>query len=278
MEGILKVVCTPIGNLEDASPRVVRSLKESQLILAEDTRRCKQLLSALGIEMQAKILVSCHAHNETKRIPVALEHLQVGHPVCVVSDAGAPGVSDPGGKLIAAVVEAGFRVEVIPGPSACIAALMGAGLLTHRYAFLGFLPKKGKERKQLVCTSAQAGLALVIYESPKRVVDTLHDLHQWLGKRKVVVARELTKQFETFHRGVLGEKLEPAFMELGEAVVVVDAAEDLLEEPKDNLKERMQAILADSSLKTKQKAKRLALECGFSSKEAYQLLLNQERN
>jgi len=223
MAGKLQVVGTPIGNLEDLTLRAKRTLTEASVILAEDTRQTRVLLESCGISLAGKQLLSCNAHNEKGRMNGVLEHLSAGVDVALVTDSGAPCISDPGGHMVEAVVEAGFDVEVIPGASAPIAALMGAGLIATRFAFLGFLPLKGKERERLVTDAFQAGLAVVLFESAQRIEKTLADLFAWCGPQKVVVARELTKKFETFHRGILGQELSPSLMLKGEMVVVVEA-------------------------------------------------------
>ncbi len=221
MSGILKLICTPIGNLGDMTPRALAALSSCSLILAEDTRHSMRLVQGLGVVLDAKF-VSCPQQRELSRVDLVIERLQAGEHVAFMSDAGAPGISDPGGRLVDAVVKAGFAVEVLPGPSAVIAALMGAGVISHRYAFLGFLPRKGGERERLVRTACELELAVVLFESPFRVRKMLEHLHKWCGPRRVVVARELTKKFETFHRGILGEELVPTLIEKGEFVIVVE--------------------------------------------------------
>ncbi len=275
MAGVLRIVATPIGNLKDISERAKEILAESSLILAEDTRHSGHLLAALGITKPR--LVSCNQHNELERAPVVRERLALGENVALISDAGAPAISDPGGRLVDAIAKEGYRVEAIPGPSAVIAALMGAGLHTHRYVFLGFLPKKGKERTRLIEDAMRAGFALVIYEAPKRVNDTLVDLHALCGPRRVVVARELTKQFETFHRGLLGGELTPPFVALGEAVIVVEAGDAAKALAEIDPLERIQTYFAQG-LSKKEIAKRIARELRMSGADAYKLVLSLTAN
>lgn len=262
----LSVVCTPIGNLSDLSPRASKALQEADLVLCEDTRHSKPLLDKIGSRAR---LVSCHAHNERDRKELVVTALKSGERVALISDAGAPGLSDPGGRIVEEVVAAGCDVEVVPGPTALVAALMGAGIDVNRFAFFGFLPKSGGGRTELLEGAARAGLGVVVYEAPQRTEETLADLFEALGARRVVVARELTKMHETFHRGVLGPPkpaLTPPFVEKGEVVIVVEAgaprADALAGEDVD-------AIARDESLPPKERAKRIAKVLGIPVREAY---------
>lgn len=225
MASSLKILATPIGNIRDISLRALDSLKAADVILAEDTRHTKALLNALSIELKAGArLISCHSQLEKHRATLVLSMLEQNLNIILVSDAGSPAISDPGSLLVQAIVEAGMTVEVLPGPSALTAALMGAGIDTTRFAFLGFLPKKTRARETIIMGAAKAELALVVYESPLRVAALIDELFTLLGPRRVVVARELTKIFETFHRGVLGASLQPPLVEKGECVVIVEGA------------------------------------------------------
>lgn len=265
MAGVLKIIATPIGNLSDLSPRAVQALKECHVILAESISHSRKLLSSIGLDLKHTRLISCSATEEMKRVPQVLELLEQGQSVGLISDAGAPAVSDPGARLIQAAIESDYRVEPIPGPSAVITALMGAGLITHRFAFLGFLPKKGKERIRLIQDSYQAGLALVIFESPHRISKTLAELFELCGSKKVVVARELTKLYETFHRGSLGSALKPSLIEKGEFVIIIEACIGS-ERP-------IQKLDIEPAQGSKAKAKQLAGKLGISTREAYQRIL-----
>ena len=277
MAGLLSVVCTPIGNLEDISKRALRVLNEADVILAESIDNTRKLLNLLNVSLENKKILSCAQQEEPSRIKVVFERLDQGNKVALLSDAGAPNVSDPGGRIVEAVAQEGYAIEVIPGPSALVAALMGAGLITNRFAFLGFLPRKGKERQKIVVDARKAGLALVIYESPLRMADTLADLAQWCGAVRVVVARELTKHYETFHRGVLGSELSPPLVEKGEMVIVVEegeCAEEVSEVSKEEAIASTQQLIASGSLSTKDAARKLAKELNISSRKAYQLLIH----
>ena len=261
----LSVVCTPIGNLSDLSPRAAAVLKDATLVLCEDTRHSKPLLDRVG--SQAK-LVSCHAHNERERKDLVVSALKAEQKVALISDAGAPGLSDPGGRIVEEVIAAGFQVEVLPGASALTAALMGAGIDVNRFAFLGFLPKSGGARTSLIEHTARAGFGIVIYEAPQRTSETLADLFQLLGARRVVVARELTKLHETFHRGVLssGGGLTPPFVEKGEVVILVEAGAPRVDALAG---EDVEAIARDDTQTPKERARRIAKVLGIPVREAY---------
>src|SRR5438552_6807844 len=189
--GTLYVVATPIGNLEDITLRALRTLKECDLVAAEDTRRSGQLLKHFGI---CKPLLSCFQFNEARRSEEILQRLGRGEKVALITDAGSPGISDPGERVVKAVLAAGLRVEVVPGPCALIAALTGSGLPADEFHFIGFLPhKSGQRRTQLEALRSFAG-TLVLYESPYRVEKLLTELAGIFPERTVVLARELTKK------------------------------------------------------------------------------------
>ncbi|NLC52773.1 MAG: 16S rRNA (cytidine(1402)-2'-O)-methyltransferase [Firmicutes bacterium] len=201
--GTLYLVTTPIGNLEDLTPRAARILKEVDLIAAEDTRQTRKLLAHLGIQQR---LISYYREREQERAELLLEFLADGENIAVVSDAGTPGLSDPGAVLVAKAVAVGIQVVPIPGVSACLAALVASGLPTHRFVFEGFLPRKPKEKKERLVALADEERTIVLYEAPHRLTETLGLLAEQLGpERPVVIARELTKKFEEFWRGSLAE-------------------------------------------------------------------------
>ncbi len=201
--GILYIVATPIGNLEDISFRAIRILKESSLIAAEDTRQTKKLLNHYNISTST---LSYFEHNRFTRIPQIVNHLNTGKDVAVVTDAGTPGISDPAYKLIRAAIETNARVEAIPGPSASITALVASGLPTDRFIFEGFLPHK-KGRKGKLERLASIDATIIIYESPKRIQRTLKDILEYIGNRPAVIGRELTKMHEELIRGKVSELL-----------------------------------------------------------------------
>lgn len=219
--GTLHLVATPIGNLEDVTLRALRVLGEASLVLAEDTRHSRKLLDRHGIACKP---ISLHAHNEAARIGRVLEALAEGD-VALISDAGTPLVSDPGARLVAAAVEAGYAVSAVPGPSAALAALTAAGLGSERFSFLGFLPRKAGARDALLARYAGADETLVLFESPQRLHATLLALQTALGDRRACVARELTKLHEELARGTLSE-LAARYADgaRGEVTLVVEGA------------------------------------------------------
>ena len=221
--GTLYVVATPIGNLEDITLRAIRTLKEANLIACEDTRHTKILLDRIGVRVP---LVSFHQHSQLQKLEWLVEQLTSGLSIALVTDAGTPGLNDPGGVLVAAAIAAGAQVVPIPGPNAAVTLLSVSGIPTDRYLFLGYLPKKkGRQtmfgKLQVMIDSWE--LPIVFYESPERIERTLVDLQAILGDLPVILGRELTKQFEEVWRGSLTlavthwKKTHPR----GEFVVVV---------------------------------------------------------
>lgn len=201
--GVLYIVSTPIGNLEDITLRALRILKEISLIAAEDTRLTRKLLTHYNISTPT---VSYYEHNRFARIPKIIDHLNTGKDVAVVTDAGTPGISDPAYKLIRAAIESGSRIEAIPGPSASITALTASGLPTDRFIFEGFLPRK-KGRKAKLARLSAIEATVIFYESPKRIVRTLKDILEFMGDRPAVIGRELTKLHEEMIRGNVSKLL-----------------------------------------------------------------------
>jgi len=226
MHGRLQVVATPIGNLADLSARAREALSSADVIAAEDTRRTRVLLRAIGI---AKPLVSLHEHNESQRTPELLARLAAGETIALVSDAGTPLLSDPGLELVQRAARAGFEVHAIPGPSAITSALAVAGLPTDRFCFEGFLPSRERERRTALAALAHEPRTLVFFEAPHRILRTLADMAAEFGaERPAAVARELTKAHETIYRGTLQELLARAQAEenfqRGEITIVVHGA------------------------------------------------------
>jgi 16S rRNA (cytidine1402-2'-O)-methyltransferase len=218
--GTLYLVATPIGNLEDITLRALRVLRECDVVAAEDTRHSARLLQHYGIH---KPLISCFKFNEARRSEAILERLARGEKVALVTDAGSPGISDPGERVVRAARAAGYRVEAVPGPCALVAALTVSGLPTDEFHFVGFLPhKSGARRKRLEALRELPG-TLVLYESPYRIQRLLEELAEVCPEREVVLARELTKKFEEILRGRPAELLERARQRplKGEFVVLV---------------------------------------------------------
>lgn len=201
----LRVCATPIGNLEDVTLRVLRTLQEADVVLCEDTRRTRVLLAHHGVEAR---LVSLHAHNEARRTAEVLPRLTGGETMALVSDAGLPGVNDPGGRLISAAIEGGIPVSVLPGPSAVETALVASGLARGGYVFLGYLPRAGGALRRLWAEAASWPWAVVAFESPRRLPAALASLAEALPDRNVAVCRELTKRYEEVVRGRASELAE----------------------------------------------------------------------
>jgi len=223
--GTLYLVATPIGNLEDITLRALRTLKECDVVAAEDTRRTGLLLKHFEI---SKPLLSYFQFNEAKRSEEILERLGHGEKVALVTDAGSPGISDPGERVVRAAIAAGFRVESLPGPSALIAALTASGLPTDEFHFIGFLPHKSGQRRKLIEDLKTLSSTLVIYESPYRIEKLLTELHELYPNRQVVLARELTKKFEEYLRGTPAQLLQLFKQRTvrGEFVVLIQGAGD----------------------------------------------------
>jgi len=221
----LAVCATPIGNLEDVTLRVLRALTDADLVLCEDTRRTRILLDRHGVQAR---LESYHRHNEASRTSSVLARLRQGERLVLVSDAGLPGVNDPGARLIAAVVDAGLEVTVLPGPSAVETALVASGLADERYQFVGYVPRRDGERAEFVRELALYPHTVVAFESPRRLPATLRVLAEEMPDRAAAVCRELTKRFEQIERGSLVD-LATRFSEppRGEVTLVVGPAADV---------------------------------------------------
>lgn len=230
--GTLYLVATPIGNLEDITLRALRTLRECDLIAAEDTRHTGQLLNHFNI---SRPMVSYFRFNEAKRSEEIIERLRGGQKVALVTDAGTPGISDPGERVVKAALAAGCRVESVPGPCALIVALTASGLPTAEFHFIGFLPhKSGQRRKRLEQAREMPG-TLVLYEAPYRVQKLMQELSETLPGRPVVLARELTKKFEEFLRGTPADLLEHFSRRppKGEFVVLIGSAAETPSAPAD---------------------------------------------
>lgn len=278
--GILHIVGTPIGNLGDLSPRAAAILAEADWIAAEDTRRTMKLLHHLGLK---KRLISYHQHNQRQREASLLDLLRNGGKLALVSDAGMPGISDPGAEIVAACLAEGIEVTVIPGPSAAFVALAASGLSTDRFAFEGFIPVSGKARKESIRQIASEKRTVILYEAPHRLLKTLDELRQaGLSERKVTIARELTKRFESFYRTTIAEVCaRPEQIELrGEFVLVLEGQEDFehrcpaapAQPQSDQDAARMKDLL-DQGLSIKDAVRKIAQSGGRSRNELYALAL-----
>jgi len=272
---VLILAATPIGNLSDASARLIEALRDSKFIAAEDTRSLLKLANSLGIKLNAR-LFSLHEHNEGDRLSQILE-IATEESVLVVSDAGMPTVSDPGFLLVRAAVAAGIEVSVIPGPSAVLSALAVSGLPTDRFTFEGFLPRKQGERRKMFSSLARESRTMIFFESPHRILESLEDAALELGSdRRATVSRELTKKFEHTERGTLQQLVDWAKSQpKGEMVLVVAGA--IAEAVNtDTLVEQVLALTADGT-GLKDAVAEIADATGASKKELYQLVLEQRK-
>lgn len=243
--GTLYVVATPIGNLEDLSPRAERTLRDVDLIAAEDTRVTRTLLSRQGF---SKPLLSFHDHNEAQRTAEILRKIREGQNVALVSDAGTPLISDPGFRLVRAAAEEGVRIVAIPGPSAAIAALSISGLPTDRFLVLGFLPRRSAKRRAVLAGLRREPATLVLFEAPHRILETLEDLQDLFGDRPAVLARSLTKDRESVLRGRFSELRETlAGLDFigGEMTLVLAGADDAEEELPEAAERAIERLLAE---------------------------------
>jgi 16S rRNA (cytidine1402-2'-O)-methyltransferase len=270
--GTLYVVATPLGNLGDLSPRAADTLKQAAAVAAEDTRHTKPLLAHVGSRAE---LVSFHAHSTDRALERILRLLGGGKDVALVTDAGTPSVSDPGAALVAAARGRGIPVVTIPGPTAVAAALAVSGLPADRYLFLGFLPRKGPDRRRLLETIARSEWTVVLFEAPNRVVELLADLAAACGDdRPAAVARELTKVFEETRGGTLAE-LAGYYADApprGEVTVVVaGTGKPARDAPPPDLEDRARTLLAQGMTR-KDVADQLVEETGISRNTAYRLV------
>jgi 16S rRNA (cytidine1402-2'-O)-methyltransferase len=272
--GTLYVVATPIGNLQDITLRALETLKTVDLIAAEDTRHSGGLLAHYAIQ---KKLLAVHEHNEHRSAEILLERLQAGQSVALITDAGTPGISDPGAVVVDILREAGVTVVPVPGASAVIAALSASGITENGFRFVGFLPASGSQRKKQLQALEHEPTTLVFYEAPHRVLESVQDMAAVLGPlRRITIARELTKTFESFHRCPLGEAhdwlLVDANRQRGEFVLLVEAAPPAEDDADTREAERiLRLLLADLPLK---QAVKLAVDITGGKKNAlYQLAL-----
>ena len=275
----LYLVSTPIGNLGDLSPRAAETLRSADRILAEDTRRSRLLAERAG---STAPLVSLHEHNERAREDAVLGWLASGERLALVSDAGTPLVSDPGARLVRAVLEAGHDVVPIPGPSAVLAALVGSGFVTDRFTFLGFPERKGSARRALLERAAGSDEAVILFESPNRVVELLDALAEVCGpERRVAVARELTKRHEEFVRGTLSEAAAyyREHPPKGEVTVVLEPApeEDAAAEHREDEARALATELLARGKRPSQVAKELVVRLDLARNDAYRIVHELKR-
>jgi len=272
--GILYVVATPIGNLDDMTIRAIQVLGDVHLIAAEDTRHTRILLDRYRI---ATPMTSLHDHIERKKSGALLERLLKGEHIAYVSDAGTPGISDPGYVLVREAINHGIRVVPIPGASAVITALSASGMPMDSFVFLGFLPSKSEKRRQLLTTLKDEQRTLIFYESPRRLAATLRDIEGLLGAREVVISRELTKIHEEFLRGQVGTligKIGDGVVK-GEVTLIVAGHSGVVDYSDEELVRRREKILREegNTLSRRDVVEKIARETGASRKRIYRLLL-----
>ncbi len=276
--GTLYLCATPIGNLEDMTYRGVRILGEVPLIAAEDTRRTRQLLTHFGLSTR---LVSYHEHNKAEKGPRLIDWLLSGSDLACVSDAGLPGVADPGAQLAADAIAAGIRVVPLPGANAALSALIASGLDTTQFSFVGFLPRTKEKRRTCLAEVAARRDTLIFYEAPHRLKETLSAILDALGDRPAVLARELTKKFEEFRRGKLSELLQQSEENppRGEFVIVVQGQQGEETEPLSAAPEDAAALvrsLVDHGMQKKEAMREAAKKTGLSRRDVYQAVLAAE--
>jgi len=278
MAGTLYLIATPIGNLEDITHRAVRLLGEVDVIACEDTRHTKKLLSHYGISTRT---VSYHEHNERERALELIERLKAGRDVAVVSDAGTPGISDPGFRLARIAIDNHVQVVPVPGASALISALVASGLPTDEFFFGGFLPARSGARRARLAELRSLPATLIFYEGPHRIAATLRDARGILGERQAVVARELTKLHEQIARGSLSElaaRFSSAESARGEMVLIIDRTELPSENARDKSAASIGTLVMEleaSGLDHRAALKKAARALGLSRDEAYRRLVSE---
>src|SRR5215475_14681197 len=275
MAGTLHLVATPIGNLGDVTSRAVEVLRSAAFVICEDTRHSGPWLRTLGVQAP---LLSLPAFAEKERIGGIVSRLEAGEDGALVTDAGSPGISDPGEALVAEAVSRGIRVVPVPGPSAVIAALSASGLPSGRFHFLGFLPRSGPDRSGVLEEVAGLRATLALYESARRLGETLADLEKALGPRRVVVARELTKVHEELVRGMLAELVSRYRNEppLGEVVLLVEGRTEAVRWTEDEVRAALEAGLARGD-RLKSLSTEIARQAGWTSAEVYRLGVGSRR-
>lgn len=279
MSGKLYLCATPIGNLEDITLRVLRTLKEVDLIAAEDTRNSIKLLNHFDIKTP---MTSYHEYNKIDKAYVLINKMQEGQNIALITDAGTPGISDPGEELAAMCYEAGIEVTSLPGPAACITALTLSGLPTRRFAFEAFLPADKKERKQILEELKDETRTIILYEAPHRLVRTLEELKETLGNRRMTLCRELTKKHETAFHTTIEDLILYYQTEkpLGECVLVIEgrSRKEMEEEQKASwekitIEEHME-LYENKGHSRKEAMKLVANDRGMTKRDVYQYLIN----
>lgn len=281
MQGKLYLCATPIGNLDDITLRVLKTLQEVDLIAAEDTRHSIKLLNHFDIKMP---MTSYHEFNKVEKARYLVEKMREGTNVALITDAGTPGISDPGEELVKQCYEAGIELTSLPGPAACITALTISGMATRRFAFEAFLPSDKKEKKRILEELENETRTIILYEAPHRLQRTLGELYEALGDRRISICRELTKKYETVFRTTFSEAIK--FYETeepkGECVIVIEgkSVEEIQKEKEASwenmpMEEHMEKYLAEG-MEKKAAMKQVAKDRGISKRDVYQYLMNLE--
>jgi 16S rRNA (cytidine1402-2'-O)-methyltransferase len=273
--GQLILAATPLGNILDASPRLKQTLEQADLIAAEDTRRAKRLFADLNLEITAPV-ISLFEENEIEKIPDIIEKLKNGAKVVVISDAGTPAISDPGYRLVSTAIAENIAITVIPGPSAVISALVLSGLPTDRFAFEGFIARKGKERTEILNNLNTQSRTMVLFESPRRTSQTLEDIQEIVGPdRKAAVVREISKTYEEVIRGSIKELVTWANSKevLGEITLVVAGIENVGKKEVDEEAINNVKRLVDAGSSFKDAVQEVSTQRGLSRRELYEASL-----
>ena len=273
-KGALYIVATPIGNLEDITLRAIRVLKEVSIIAAEDTRRTRKLLGAYQISTP---MTSLYDRIEDRKSSVLISKMNEGMDVAIVSDAGTPGISDPGYVLVSKAIAEGIEIIPVPGASAVITALSVSGLPTDSFAFYGFLPSRSGKRKQFLSNLLDEAKTLVFYESPKRLIESIRDIGEVLGNRNVVVLREMTKVFEEIMRGTVGEVINQLVGRVvkGEVTLVIGGKGKVSSSfSDDEILAKFEELWKSSGSSRRDIIEKLARELGIPKKRVYRLVVD----
>ena len=273
--GQLILAATPLGNVLDASERLKQTLQAADLIAAEDTRRAKRLFADLNLDVSAPV-ISLFEENEIEKIPDIIEKLKTGAKVVVISDAGTPAISDPGYRLVTKAIEENISITVIPGPSAVLSALILSGLPTDRFSFEGFIARKGKERTEILNNLNTQSRTMVLFESPRRTLQTLQDIQEVVGEnRKAAVVREISKTYEEVIRGSISDLVSWAQAKevLGEITLVIAGVENTGKKEVDEEAIRQVKRLVDGGSSFKDAVQEVSTQQGLSRRELYEASL-----
>lgn len=277
MSGILYIVATPIGNLDDITLRAIKTLEEADIIAAEDTRHTLKLLNHLGI---SKPLISYYKQNEKVKTDILIEKLMMGKNIALVSDAGTPVISDPGEEVVKVAIENNIKVVPIPGSCALITALIASGMSAKGFSFIGFLPVNKKEKDEILKEISEDTKTLIFYEAPHKLISTLNEMQNILGDRTICLARELTKIHEEFLRGTISELLEKIQEPKGEYVIIVEGSKISKKEIETNKLNEMSIqehykYYENLGYEKKEIIKKVAKDRNVNKNEVYKLFTNK---